>query len=451
VLAALLQAAWPASGSAATETGMPTAGAPLRDPPIDQAPAFSRAFYPPPPRTSPESTGPVPATLQSATSPPSLDLDAVNAESAWRYFELARVRATCLFDSVLGYHHATMWDIGSGLAGLVCAEQLRLISRAQLGGWLEQQLASLARMPLFDNVLPNREYAIATLAMHGPAVSQSVRGNGWSTTDMGRLLIWLKITANWYPEFAATIRDLVGRWALARMAIDGQAFGGYLKGGRGAVRQEGRLGYEQYAATGLALWGLDMHRALRFESVERFELLGVPLLRDTRNLAALTSEPFFLARMELGSVSPAFDLLGQALFQVQEKHAALKGTLIAVSEDAIDRQPWFLYNSVCFEHRPWACVNPAGVAYPELACVSTKAAVAWWALYDTPYAARVLDAVKNAFDPQRGYWAGVYNSGAMNRSLNVNTNAVILESLLYRRLGRQPFLTASAAASRRSE
>jgi hypothetical protein len=362
---------------------------------------------------------------------------------------VGRLRATGLFDPVLGYHHATMWDIGSGLAGLVCAEQLRVISKAQFADLLQQQLASLAKMPLYDNALPNREYNIATLAMHDPAVPLSVRGTGWSTTDMGRLLIWLKIAANWYPEFAATIHNLVGRWALTRMASDGQAYGGYLKHGRGAVRQEGRLGYEQYAATGLALWGLDMHQALRFDSTERFDLLGVPLLRDTRNLASLTSEAFFLARMELGQLSPVFDQLEHALFEVQEKYAALKGTLIAVSEDSIDCPPWFLYNSVCFERRPWACVNPAGVAYPDLACVSTKTAVAWCALYDRPYVARVFDAVKSALDPHRGYYAGVFIAGAVNRSLNINTNAVILESLLYRRLGRQSFLSASAAAPRR--
>jgi hypothetical protein len=373
------------------------------------------------------------------------DLSALKGEVAWRYFEAGHQRTTGLYDSVLGYHHATMWDIGSGLAGLVCAEQLRVIGKSQFADLLQQQLESLARMPLYDSALPNREYNIATLVMHDPALLQSKRGTGWSSTDMGRLLIWLKITANWYPEFAATIRALVGRWALSRMASGGQAWGSYLKRGHGAVRQEGRLGYEQYAATGLALWGLDMHQALRLDSAERFELLGVSLLRDTRNLASLTSEPFFLARMELGQLSPAFSQLELALFQVQEKNAAIKGTLIAVSEDSIDRQPWFLYNSVCFERRPWACVSPAGVAYPALACVSTKTAAAWRAMYDAPYAARVFDAVKTAFDPQRGYWAGVYNAGGQNRSLNINTNAVILEALLYWRLGRQSFLIASAA------
>jgi hypothetical protein len=390
----------------------------------------------------------VPAAAPPAASvPPAApaDLSAVKAEVAWRYFEAGRQRSTGLYDSVLGYHHATMWDIGSGLAGLVCAEQLRLIDKVRFADLMQQQLAALARMPLFDNALPNREYNIATLEMHDPALPQSARGTGWSATDMGRLLIWLKITANWYPQFTAKIHAIVSRWALPRMTSNGQSWGGYLKRGRGAVRQEGRLGYEQYAATGLALWGLDMHQALRFDSAERFELLGVPLLRDTRNLASLNSEPFFLARMELGQLSPVFSQLEQALFQVQEKQAATKGTLIAVSEDSIDRQPWFLYNSVCFERRPWACVNPAGVAYPELACVSTKTAVAWWAMYDAPYAASVFDAVKTAFDPQRGYWAGVFNSGGPNRSLNINTNAVILESLLYRRLGRQSFLSASAA------
>ena len=63
-------------------------------------------------------------------------------------------------------------------------------------------------------------------------------------------------------------------------------------------------------------------------------------------------------------------------------------------------------------------------------------------MYDDAYAVSVFDAVKDAFDPQRGYYAGIFNTGRRNGSLNINTNAVILEAMLYRHLGRQSFLNA---------
>ena len=48
-----------------------------------------------------------------------------------------------------------------------------------------------------------------------------------------------------------------------------------------------------------------------------------------------------------------------------------------------------------------------------------------------------------------GFWWGAAASGPqtdgienkVNKSININTNAVILESLLYEKLGRKPFLT----------
>lgn len=366
------------------------------------------------------------------------------AACAWRFFQVSQSPSTGLFDSVLGYRHATIWDIASSVAALVCAERLSLISKAALIVALLRILTSLSKMPLYQNELPNREYNIATLVMQGANSRPSARGSGWSAIDMGRLLIWLKIASNWYQELERPIRDLVGRWALQRIVNRGETYGGYINHQHSAVRQEGRLGYEQYAATGLALWGVDPYKALLCGSTEKFELLGVPLLRDTRNLASLTSEPFVLARMEIGHLNREFGTLEQSLFQVQKKYAGVRGTLIAVSEDAVDRAPWFVYNSVCFERTPWACVSPAGTPYPDMASVSTKTAMAWWAIYDDTYAVRLFDAIKDAFDPQRGYYAGVFNTGRKNRSLNINTNAVILEAMLYRHLGRQSFLSASA-------
>jgi hypothetical protein len=382
-----------------------------------QVPAFSRGIFP---AVQPQTSKNVTVELTVHSDAPRIPLDkslAIIAGRAWRFFQVSQSPSTGLFDSVLGYHYGTMWDIASGIAGSVCAEKLGLIDRAAFIITLQRILASLSVMPLYENELPNREYNIATLTMQGSDSRSSARGTGWSSTDMGRLLIWLKIASNWYPELQRPIRDLVDRWALQNIVKGGEAYGGYIYLDRAAVRQEGRLGYEQYAATGLALWGLDPHKALQCDSTEKFELLGVPLLRDTRNLACLTSEPFVMARMEIGHLNAKFDKLEHGIFEVQKKYSGVHGTLIATSEDSVDRQPWFLYNSVCFERMPWACVSSAGKPYQHLANLSAKTAIAWWAMYDDDYALRVFDAVKGAFDPQRGFYAGMFNTGGQNRSL----------------------------------
>lgn len=446
IAAALLNAAWPATGLAQL---LPDRFEPYTGETMNREIAtFSRGIFPSAIEQKIEQKNesvPVEETNQVgvARTTPDASLMAI-ATCAWRFFQVSLTPATGMFNSVLGYRYATMWDVASGIAALVCAQRLGLISRAVFVVMFQRIITSLAKVPLYQNELPNREYSTATLLMQGADSRPSARGSGWSATDIGRLLIWLKIASNWYSECERPIRELVGRWALQRIVNRGEIYGGYINGQRSAVRQEGRLGYEQYAATGLALWGFDPYKALQCSNSEKFELLGIPLLRDTRNLASLTSEPFVMARMEIGHLNTEFDSLEQGVFQVQKKYAGVRGTLIAVSEDAVDRAPWFVYNSVCFERKPWACVSPAGTSYPHMASVSAKTAIAWWAMYDDAYAVCVFDAVKDAFDPQRGYYAGIFNTGRRNESLNINTNAVILEAMLYRHLGRQSFLNAPA-------
>ncbi len=109
--------------------------------------------------------------------------------------------------------------------------------------------------------------------------------------------------------------------------------------------------------------------------------------------------------------------------------------------------PWFVYNSVIANGINWACVSPSGQLHPELKTVSTKAAVALWSIHDDTYSRRLLQFVKDLSNPRYGYYAGRFESGAVNTSLNLNTNAVILEAILYVRLNRRSFLDIDASGS----
>lgn len=92
--------------------------------------------------------------------------------------------------------------------------------------------------------------------------------------------------------------------------------------------------------------------------------------------------------------------------------------------------------------------KPFGKAYPQFRSLSTKAAVALWAVHGDPYGWKVFNAVKDLFHPSLGYYAGLFQDGKTNTSLNVNTNAIILEAVLYYRLKRQPFLQVSQSTSK---
>jgi hypothetical protein len=124
------------------------------------------------------------------------------------------------------------------------------------------------------------------------------------------------------------------------------------------------------------------------------------------------------------------------VYLVQEYRWRKTGILTAVSEDHLDQAPYFIYNTVFVNGEFWKAVTDGGKDAEAFKTLSTKAAFGWYALYRTEYTAKLLDRIKGLHDPNRGWYAGVYEkSGQPNRSLNANTNAVVLESLAFMQHG----------------
>jgi hypothetical protein len=349
--------------------------------------------------------------------------------------------ATGLVSALAGYHYATVWDIGSALAALHCAHELGLLADGVYDARLRRLFRTLETLPLFEGAAFNRSYSTLTGAMAG-AARGGRRGDGWSATDIGRLLLWLKIVAEREPERAAEAGRIVRRLDAARLVK-----GGYLRGfrrdaGDGPVEyQEGRVGYEQYGAAGYAAWGFPVDNALALERNALPErVMGRSLAKDARGLDRLTSEPFVLLGLEVGW-TPETRALAEQLLGAQEERFRRTGRLTVVSEDAIGRPPHYFYYYCAYTNaRQWAVdvQDPlAAVSGPRW--ISAKAAFAWHALLPNDYTSRAVAAL----GPARGAygWAsGVYETtGRSTATANINTQAVILESLLYRQRGR-PFL-----------
>jgi len=233
----------------------------------------------------------------------------------------------------------------------------------------------------------------------------------------------------------------VQRWNFARLRHNDEMHGTLFDGQREVVWQEGRLGYEQYAAAGYALWGMPLARAQDYDATRPVDILGVQLSYDTRNLAFLTSEPFLLGHMELGGVDDTFRQLTAALYRVQKRRWEESSVLTAVSEDSLDREPWFAYNTVYMQGQPWQAVTHKGQPCPACKALSTKAAVAWSAIFPEAYSQSLRDTVHTLFHPTYGYYAGLYETRQINQSLNINTNAIVLETMLYLKRAGKPFMT----------
>ncbi|MBW3628330.1 MAG: DUF3131 domain-containing protein [Gemmatimonadetes bacterium] len=396
-------------------------------------------------------TTPLPPPAPAFSRPGEAPLFDDATRTAWVYVSNQTNASTGLPNSVVGYPYGTIWDIGSALAALYCARGLGLIGEADYDARMSRVLRTLASMRLFDGAAFNKNYQVARGVPAGRndrARPERSDGYGWSVIDIGRLLVWLKIVERADPEHAAQAAAIVARLDMERLIDDG-----YLQGGglttTGGVRtyQEGRIGYEQYAAAGFALWNARAERALSWKAnVQEATVLGVPLLVDIRSNSLLTSEPFFLMGLELGWWDPEWRIQAERILAVQAARHEETGRLTMVSEDALPVAPYYFYYYTIFSQGDPFAVRAIGqqIPRPEPRWVSAKAAFAWYTLMPGEYTWRVVQEVsRRASNRNVGWSSGFYERGGRaTGSENINTAAVILESALYRQR-REPLVVTA--------
>jgi hypothetical protein len=300
-------------------------------------------------------------------------------------------------------------------------------------------LGTLQRMPLFEDIAFNKEYAVDTGRMIGIERTPSKRGYGISATDMGRLLLWLRIIAENHPQFKQQATAIAGRVRMDEMIDDGYLVGRQISRRTNRVRtfQEGRIGYEQYAATGFRAWGHNAGKALDFEENARdVDVSGVTLPADRRGADRLTSEPFVLLGLEYGW-NVAARRTAERLLEAQQAYSRETGRIVIVSEDAINIPPdFFFYYTAYSKHGPWSIdVQRPGVRLQSPRWVSSKAAFGWHALLPGEYTRAAVDLVRAKARSGDGWGSGVLDSGAPTGNPNLNTAAGVLESALYRMRG----------------
>lgn len=390
--------------------------------------------------SSPTSERPPPA------SPEDIELYREAAAHAWEFVVRNTDPRTGLVGALPKYPYATTWDIGSGLAALYAAYELDLIDRADYDERMRRMLGTLRQAGLVGDVAYNKFYSIRTGAMVDRREDSTDAGFGWSVTDLGRLLIWLRIIEENHPQHADAARAVARRIRFEPIVQDGYLYGGEIGDGGVVTYQEGKVGYEQYAASGFELWGHPARHALDLHANTRPILVGGhELLADTRGHNKLTSEPFVLMGLEVGW-SPRVRRLAERMLAAQKERFKETGQITIVSEDAVNVPPHYFYY-YCIHCNGEAFSVDAPGTYRRLDAprwVSTKAAFAWHALLPGDYTRRALEAVQPAFRPGRGWSSGIFEkNGEPTGSENINTHAVILESALYLERGR-PLLHAGS-------
>ncbi len=390
------------------------------------------------------------------------------ASIAWKYFENNYQPNTGLVNSVHGYPSTTMWDTSSYMAALVAAHQIGIIDDFIFDSRLRSLLSGLNTLKLFRDALPNKAYNTQTAAIVD--YTNKFGEVGFSAIDIGRMLLWLKILKSYYPQYAEDIDNIVLNWNFCS-AIDkcGNLTGVMLDSNyQIQVVQEGRLGYEEYAAKGFALWGFNTDSASRRDPYNYLPIYCVPIPYDTRDANTtggnnyVTSESFVLDRIETGWQNPR--PIGNSkkivwepdkwqynfamnIYEVQHRRFKDKGIITAKSEHQIDVDPYFIYDTIFANGYPWNVISEKGEYMTEVAAVSTKIAVGLWAIWDHDYSDVLLSRVSNLYDPKLGFYEGWYeNSSGPIKLFTANNNGIILEALLYRKIG--PLLPRSFKPSK---
>ncbi len=368
------------------------------------------------------------------------------AHQAWLYFQRNWNNETGLVNSVDGFTSVTMWDQAAAIAALVSARELNILPAAEFEAKMSRMLKTLASMPLYKGELPNKVYNAKTLVPVNYGQLEKREEIGWSALDLGRLAMWLKIVGAKYPQLRSQTEAVWKHWRVERLTKNQQMYGTSVVSGKEQYNQEGRLGYENYAAYGLKLWGLNVNRALDDQSHVAFVNLygqGVPYdQRDYANSGAnnyVLSEPYILDGIETGFQALPKAYADRILAAQAARYQATK-QLTAVSEDNLDRPPYFVYSSLFVNGEPWATITDTRQKHNNLRFLSAKAAIGWHVLYNTAYTRQLSDFVQANLKSQHGWYNGFYESLRQpNRSLTANNNGVILESLLYKQV-KQPLI-----------
>ena len=369
-----------------------------------------------------------------------LYLDA--ARTSWNFVNRITEPSTGLARAHATYSYVTLWDIAGVIAANYTAHELAFIDDATYDSHIQRILATLSTIDLFDKAAFNRIYDAKTGRMVDNASKISNLGAGWSSVDLGRLLIWLRILSVKQPKYAPLATQIVRRLNMSKLLDDG-----YLQGvdvdpktGKRQTFTEGEIGYQQYALSGFAMWGARVNSAgLDVRSnVAVVNVLGVRLLVTSPGNDRVMSEPFIMLGMETGFRSPQLARQAAQVLAAQTARYQRTGIVTAVTEDALPDPPYyFYYYSVYHRGKSFVVEGPGDNKYVERPrWVSSKAAFGWNAVLPNAYTQLVLRTVRPAGTPN-GWGSGVYEDTLQPTGVpSLNTAALIMESALYKTRGR---------------
>ncbi|ALG67471.1 DUF3131 domain-containing protein [Beggiatoa leptomitoformis] len=376
------------------------------------------------------------------------------AKIAWLYFENNYNPATGMVNTKDGYPSASLWDIADTIAATLAAKELKLINDYVFDQRISTLLNFLNRLDLAFGKLPNKLYHASQGNMTNYANEPD--NIGWSAVDIGRLLIWLHILKTRLPQYSEYVDKAVLRWHFCEIVDDCGNISGAYKDEQQAAKlyDDTRIGYTEYAQTGYQIWGFETYKTQVPYAVKN--ILGIDIIYDSRdprrvgNYSPVVSMPYLLHGLELNwdktddtQSTPTYYTdsfmadSARNIYAVQAERYAKDKIFTARTDHAIGFAPYFVQDSIFAGGFAWNTLDTEGNYLPHLALVSTRATFGLWALWKTPYTDALMNLIKTMYQGDKGWYEGRYEqTGGHERTFTSATNATVLESLFYKKVGK---------------
>lgn len=397
----------------------------------------------------------IPAENYPHRSGPLNEREMSMARTAWKFFE-NNTQPSGLVNAVDSYPSTTMWDTASYIGALVAARELGIIDAQAADVRLTKLLSVFNQLKFFRNELPNKVYHTQTLE---PSDYGNKPGEiGFTALDLGRILVWLKIVKERYPQHADAVDRFVLRWNFDNVVDrSGMLFGAILDSNKKIqYLQEGRLGYEEYSAKGFQLWGISTEAASKAEPYSTVPIYCVDVPYDSRDPRKysqhnyVVSESYVLDGIEYNwdtyndhntnnnlHSHEWMEKFAHKVYQAQENRFNETGILTARSEHQLSEAPYFVYDTVFTDGYAWNTITEPGKYVPEYAAISLKAALGMWVLWKSDYTDRLFLAIEKNFEPGKGFYEGILENGkGPIKAFTANNNGIMLEALLFKAQGK---------------
>jgi len=362
--------------------------------------------------------------------------------TAWKYFKentessTGMVYSGILIDDnhVYRYPITTVWDIASSLLGIVSAERLGIISYREGIYRITRILDFLQECELYQNKYPNFDYDITT----GQMIKEH-QGIAWD--DVARMLVALKVIETHYPSLEKRCNSVIERWDLTFLETL------YQPDKQEKLNKIKVSPYWNYLEASFQLWGYK-DKSLSFWTRLRNKIHN--LFSQTQPDyfdRLLIPESYILEAIEMGQTEESKKVL-QVIQNLQEARYKYKGIITCLSEGELDRNPWFVYCGMVITKEGfifWPVVKSISGEnkdYSQHRFISSRAAIGWQVLNENDYSRLCYDLIrKKVINHRFGFYTGIYEENEeINSSLSVNTNGIILESLWFRRRGKEPLI-----------